>query len=135
MVMINWDINLKTGVEIVDDQHKKLVDLVNRLYDAMIGGRGNQVLGQILTELVDYTVYHFKTEEDMFRQYGYREAAQHIQEHKDLTEKAVALKAAFDGGKATITLDTMNFLKDWLVNHIMKSDKQFGPFLNSKGVK
>ncbi len=135
MAMINWDISLKTGVQIVDDQHKNLVELVNRLYDAMVKGKGNQALGGILTELIDYTVYHFKTEEDLFRQYSYREAEHHIAEHNDLTQKAIALKQAFDGGKTAITLETMNFLKDWLVNHIMKSDKNFGPFLNSKGVK
>ncbi len=135
MAMITWDISLRVGVDIVDNQHKKLVDLINRLYDAMIAGKGRQALGGILSELIDYTVTHFNTEENLFRQYGYPGAPDHIKEHHHLTKTAKELQTASDSGKTTITLDVMNFLKDWLVNHIMKSDKSFGPFLNAHGVK
>lgn len=135
MAIIKWDASLKVGVEVIDEQHKKLVELINRLYDAMCLGKGKDVLGGVLAEVLDYAAYHFKTEEDLFLEHGYRDAPAHIQEHGQLTRTANELKAAFDSGKAMITIETMNFLKDWLVQHIMKSDKSYVPFLNSKGVK
>ncbi len=133
MPIIDWSESLRVGVNTVDEQHVKLVTLVNQLYDAMVAGKGKVVVGQVLTELIDYTVYHFKTEEEFFKKYGYPNAADHIREHNDLTRTAKELKVAYDSNKATVTFDTMKFLKDWLVNHIMKSDKAFGPFLAGKG--
>ncbi|MEI6437776.1 MAG: bacteriohemerythrin [Candidatus Omnitrophota bacterium] len=135
MAIIEWGITLKVGIEVVDDQHKKLIGLINQLYDAMLAGRGDQVLGEILTELVAYTVYHFKTEEDLFRQNSYREAPEHIREHAELVKKVSEFKAAFDGGNRALTVDMMTFLKDWLIKHIMGSDKRYAPFLNSKGIR
>ena len=74
-------------------------------------------------------------EEQYFKQHAYPGMANHVKEHEDLIRTVTELKKAFEGNKATITLDMMNFLKDWLVKHIMKSDKDFGPFLTSRGVK
>ncbi len=135
MAFMTWKDDFAVNILEVDTQHKKLLELLNRLFDAMKVGKGRDVLGTTLKELIDYTVYHFGTEERMFKQFGYPDFAKHKKEHDALTNKAVELKQAFDSGKQTITVEVMTFLKDWLNVHILQEDKKFGPFLKSKGVK
>lgn len=134
MALVDWSERLLTNVKQCDDQHKKLVNLVNDLHTAMTGGKGKEILGKILAELVSYTDYHFKTEEQLFAKYGYPEAQKHKLEHDELTRKAKDLKERFDKGQVTISIEVMNFLSNWLKDHILGSDKKYGPFLNSKGV-
>lgn len=134
MALITWTENFSVQVQSIDDQHKKLIGLVNDLYDAMRAGKARDVLGKVLSELIDYTVYHFGTEEKLFVKYGYPEYKAHKKEHDDLTKQAVALKEKFDNGNMMITIEVMNFLKDWLNNHILGTDKKYGPFLSAKGV-
>ncbi len=135
MAFMPWKDDFAVNILEVDTQHKKLLELLNRLFDAMKVGKGKDVLGGILKELIDYTVYHFGTEERMFKQFGYPEFVKHKKEHDDLTKKAVELKQAFDSGQQTITVEAMNFLKNWLNVHILQEDKKFAPYLKSKGVK
>ncbi|HFC98467.1 MAG TPA: bacteriohemerythrin [Thermosulfurimonas dismutans] len=126
---------LETGIQEIDQQHRKLVNLVNRLYRAVKAGEGQQVLGEILQELVAYTDYHFKTEEYYFDRYQYPEGEIHKEIHRKLTAKVLDFKEKFEKGEATLSYDLLNFLKDWLVNHIGKTDRKYGPFLREKGVK
>lgn len=135
MGFMKWKDGYSVNVAKVDDQHKKLISLVNQLYDAMQVGKGSTVLGKVLKELVDYTVYHFGTEEEMFRIYSYPEYAEHKKEHDDLTRKAKELKTEFDNGNNLITIEVMRFLSNWLNVHILEVDKKFGIYLNSKGVQ
>jgi hemerythrin len=134
MDFIKWKAEYSVNVEVIDDQHKKLIGLINQMADAMSIGRGRDVLGTVLTELVDYTVYHFKTEERLFQQYGYPEYKKHKKIHAALTAKTRELKESFDGGNRQLSVDVMLFLSNWLNNHILEVDKKYGPFLNSKGV-
>jgi len=132
---MKWDQNMSVGVRALDLHHQKLIDLINQLHDAMSVGKGKDALAKILRELIKYTEYHFNAEEKLFGQHAYPQAQAHIKEHADLTQKVIELSQAYDSGKTMISLETMNFLKDWLNNHIMKIDRMYGPFLNSKGVK
>ena len=70
MAFLDWDDSLSVNVTEIDDQHKKLIGTLNDLYDAMDDGKGNDVLGKILKELTDYTVYHFQTEENYFKKFN-----------------------------------------------------------------
>jgi hemerythrin-like metal-binding protein len=135
MALISWGPALAVGVQEIDDQHKKLIDLVNQLNDAMHAGQGKEALGKVLAELVRYTVYHFGTEEKLMAKYNYEMSAPHKAEHKKLVEDVGAFKAKFDGGNAMISTEIMNFLRDWLSKHIMQTDKKFGQALNKAGVK
>lgn len=135
MALISWSSMLSTGVGEQDNQHKKLIDLINQLNDAMLGGKGDQVLGKVLSELVNYTVTHFGYEEKLMAQHGYADTAAHKAEHAKFVQTAGDLKKKFDSGNAKITTDIMNFLRDWLTNHIMKTDKRLGQALNKAGVK
>ena len=131
MALITWSDQLSVNIKEIDDQHKCLVELVNRLHAAMKAGKGNSVIGPILSDLLSYTSFHFATEEKYFRQYAYPEYRRHKMEHDELTQKTKALNESCAEGKLTITLEVMNFLRDWLRNHILVSDKKYAPFLQN----
>jgi hemerythrin len=134
MALVIWKDIYVVNVNEIDLQHKKLVGIVNELHDAMIIGKGQTVMGKILDELVDYTLYHFATEEKYFDQYAYPEADLHKKQHQDLVSQVAAIQNKYNSGEKVLTLDVMNFLRDWLHDHIVGSDKLFGPYLNSKGL-
>jgi len=135
MSLITWNDALSVGIKQIDDQHRRLVRLVNGLFDAMKEGKGKDLMGGVLSDLITYTAYHFSTEEHYFKQYGYPDSVKHIQEHLYLTKSATDLKTKFDKGEAIITVEVMQFLKDWLNNHILRTDKKYSPFLIGKGLK
>ena len=135
MALITWDSSLSVGVSQFDEHHKKLVSLINTLNDAMATGKGRDTLGATLDELISYTQYHFSEEEKLLSAHGYPTFAKHKGEHEALTKKALELAAQHKAGQIALTIPVMYFLKDWLSNHIKGTDKLYGPFLNSKGVK
>jgi hemerythrin len=135
MALFDWKEEYSVGVPTIDEQHKKLIAIINRLHEAMLAGSASKVMDGIFAELLDYTVYHFSTEEKLFQQHQYPQTSVHTNKHIDLTKTAQQLQSDFASGKTRITLDTMNFLKDWLNDHILQVDKQAGAFLASKGVR
>jgi hemerythrin len=133
MPFMTWTDKLSVGVKVSDDDHKRLIDLVNRLDDGMRTGQGKEVVGKVLDELVRYTKFHFAREEQMFAKTGYP-AAVHKKEHDDLVKQVLDLQARYQKGELALSMETLEFLKNWLVNHIQGTDKKYGPFLNSKGI-
>ncbi len=130
MVLFEWNDKYLTSIKECDDQHKKLVELINTLHENMKSGNGKDVLEKILNELMDYTAYHFLTEEALFEAYGYPEAKSHIKEHEVLTAQVKTFYERFSKGETGITIPISVFLKDWLINHTLYSDKQYGIFIN-----
>ncbi|MCD4718683.1 MAG: bacteriohemerythrin [Desulfobacula sp.] len=130
--LMSWGPKLILGIDKIDDQHKELVSLINQLHKAMKLKKGSQKAGEILKELADYTSYHFVHEESLFEKYGYPEKTDHMKIHKELVNQVVDFKIQFDEGNAALTMDLMNFLTDWLKNHIMKIDKEYVAFLKGK---
>ena len=109
----------------LDNDHKRLVDMVNNLFDGVQSGQGKEALGKILDGLIGYTVDHFKREEQFFAQTGYPDNAAHKAQHEDLCKQVLTVQAKYKGGAtATLSLEVMNFLKNWLINHIQGSDKK-----------
>lgn len=135
MALVVWSEKLSVGVRSIDDQHKKLVTLVNQLHDGMIAGKGKEVVGPVLKGLIDYTATHFKYEEDIFARIGYGDAAAHKKEHDDLVRRVKEIQQVYDQkGPSVLTIQVMNFLKEWLTAHILGSDQKYAPFLLSKGI-
>ena len=135
MALITWSDKLSVKIQSIDDQHKKLVDLLNKLNDAMAKGAAKEILKPVLDELISYTKTHFAFEEKLFAQHGYPKTEDHKKEHLALTTKALELQQGLSAGKITITLDTMIFLTDWLSKHIQGTDMQYSGFFIEKGVK
>ncbi len=91
-------------------------------------------MDKILTGLVGYTVYHFGSEEKLFEKHGYPETREHIEKLKKLVGRVSDFYESFKKGDAEVNFDLMEFLKDWLNNHIKGTDKKYGAFFNFKGV-
>lgn len=135
MPLMTWNEKMAVGVNLLDTDHQKLVGMLNELYDAVTKGHGKESLGKVLDGLVDYTKIHFAHEETFFAQTNYPEAAAHKKEHDALTQQVLEVQKKYKSGvTTTLSLEVMNFLKNWLVNHIQASDKKYGPYLNSKGI-
>jgi len=136
MPLIEWTAELSVGIDSIDEQHKKLVNMINALNDAMLTNSSDELLGKIFTSLAAYTQKHFAYEENMFAEYGYADSVEHKRQHNELIAQVVELKEKFiENPQGTMSDDLMLFLKRWLTNHIMRTDKEYTEFLISKGVK
>ena len=134
ILLFPWSETYSVKIGIVDMQHKNLVNLVNELHESMRAGHAREKLGQILASLIKYTQSHFATEEKLMQSHGYPEFSQHKAEHDHLTATAIDLQHKFQRNEIGMTVEVMEFLKEWLVKHIQGSDKKYAPFLNSQGV-
>lgn len=134
MEFIEWNDSLSVGVSVFDKEHKQLISLVNKLNHALAAGSAKKTMEDILKSLVNYTKIHFKHEEEYMTLYDYPEYSKHKQEHDALTSQVMDFAQRYESGKASFSLELMNFLKDWLVKHIMGSDMQYKEFFRSKGV-
>ncbi|KAB2845499.1 MAG: bacteriohemerythrin [Melioribacteraceae bacterium] len=130
MALFQWNNSFSVNNVDIDKQHKKLVELINSLHDAMGQGKSREVLGVIFNDLISYTKSHFKFEENCMLDKKYPDYTAHRLEHQKLTNQVLKLKQEFDSGKVVISIDLLNFLKDWLKKHILESDKKYVPFFN-----
>lgn len=131
MAYIEWSDQLSINNFSVDTEHKNLVNIINNLHEAMGKGEGHKVVGRILEKLVLYTKTHFKNEEKLMEKSGYPGLAVHRTEHQKFVEEIQTLQENFKKGSITITINLLNYLKDWLVDHIQGSDKKFGEMLSA----
>jgi hemerythrin len=122
------------NVREIDDQHKKLVDIINELHDAMKQAKSKETSLVIINKLAEYTQYHFSTEEKYMKEFGYREYLSHKKEHEKFVEQVMSFKKDYEAGKAGLSFDILDFLKKWLITHIQSSDKKCAPFFNEHGL-
>lgn len=132
--MIEWSDSLSVGVKQIDAQHQKLIKLIHDLNDAMKVGKGKEVIGKIIKELVDYTVVHFKQEEAYFAKFNYAEKETHIAEHLKFIAEVSKFQKDFTEGRLGLSLTVMNFLSNWLNKHIMGTDKKYSACFTSNGL-
>ncbi len=130
MAFIVWTADIAVNDEI-DEQHKKLFDILNDLHESVTAGAEQGVLAEVFNLLIDYTVEHFETEENYFTQCSYPDTDAHKKEHNDLTQKAIELQQEFKSGNLTISFDLLDFLYDWLMEHTSNQDKKFASYLRS----
>ncbi len=132
--LMPWNESFINGVSEFDNQHKYLVELVNKLYKGMKLGHSNDAVGRILAELIDYTSSHFVCEEKLMSENQYPDYDNHVKIHQELVAKVVDFQNKFQAGEATVSLDLLEFLKDWLIDHIKGVDRKYGSFFNGKGI-
>ncbi len=128
MSKIQWQAMFEVGVPSIDMQHRKLVGMINQLEDALTSGKGlvNEEIGAVLIQLVEYTQYHFAEEEQVQRDIGYSELTVHIESHKQLLAQVKVILLKIKKGGSINVFEMMNFLRDWLVNHIIREDRKIG---------
>jgi hemerythrin len=130
--MFEWQESYKIGVGSIDAQHQILFQTAARLRDAMLAGNGKAAVGPILERLVKYTESHFAHEERLMHLYKYPHLAAHKAQHDALARQVRDFQARCQSGQATITVQLLQFLKNWLVGHIRESDLKLVPFIENK---
>jgi hemerythrin-like metal-binding protein len=133
--LIIWNETIAIGILSMDSQHQRWIGLMNELYDAMRTGKAKAVVGRTLTNMLDYTQTHFTAEEKLIATHGYPEYKEHKQIHDGFIERIEGLSRRQQSHDDALTSEVMNFLKEWLINHIQSVDRQYVPLLKSKGVR
>ena len=134
MPAIHWSDELSVGIPSIDKQHKNLIKLINKLDDAIHAGNTRQVLKVILGELTRYTQAHFIYEETLFTLHDYPQSDSHKQAHEKLFDKVEYFKQALDR-EEDIYAELVNFLNNWLYQHILKEDMAYSEHLLKHGVE
>jgi len=136
MSFMNWSDRYSIGVAIFDDEHKKLIAIINRLYEGVTAGISPADLTLISDSVVEYVLMHCRHEEMYFDDWAYPEAVAHTAMHAQLREQVFKYRRQIQekDGKE-LGLEMMNFLRDWLANHILVEDRKYGEFLYRKGLR
>lgn len=132
MSLVAWNDSLSVGIELIDREHRKLVDLINELHHGVFSRHAKETLAHVLDELITYTQTHFVHEEKLFEKAGFPDAAAHRQQHADLTAEVIAIRDQFQAGETgLLSMAVLSFLGSWLVDHIQGSDMQYVPYLQA----
>ncbi len=130
--MIQWKAGFEVGYGTIDSQHRQLDDILNVVMDGLKKPTGDIATQTALKRLIDYTKSHFSTEDNLMVEHKYPDIAAHRKQHSDLIAKVDALHADVKAGKQLVGPKTVMFLQNWLVDHILKTDKRLATFLVAK---
>jgi hemerythrin len=129
MAAIPWNDAYSIGIVEIDTQHKKLISILNDLYEAHQTETTQTIIQEIIDKLIDYTKYHFNIEQQMHTEYKYPNGLKHKTEHQIFLDKLDDLNQNRERSNLLLALKTIDFLKDWIITHILGSDKAFGDYL------
>lgn len=129
MSIFKWRKSYETGVSEMDEQHQKLIELINKLYLVMRDGESQSSVVDILQEMDSYAVRHFQDEEKLLQEKGYPEYESHVALHQQYRDKIRELMEASVKEKEQVK-ETYSFLREWWMDHIVGQDRQYGEFLS-----
>ena len=122
---------MSIGIDEIDEQHKVLIEILNDVYDTVnTGVKDDKRLKKIVDGLLRYVNFHFVTEEMKMIKVNYADYKTHKAQHDAFVEKAMEFQAAFREGSSQLPEMMMDFLKDWLINHIQGTDRKYVPYFN-----
>lgn len=136
MPLIAWTTQLNVGVKLLNNDHKKLVILINSLHDGLVTGQSKAQLERIFESLVSYTCIHHANEEKFLAEAGYHSSTMHKQEHEQMLEHLLELQIRFiNCSQLGVEMEIMQQLRVWLFKHIQGSDQQFAMHLKTINVE
>lgn len=135
MEKIIWGEDFSVGVRELDDQHKRIVTIVNTLLDMNDTNVGSEIISDTLTKMTQYASDHFKTEEQFMLDYGYPEYLSQKKQHQEFKKMTVNFCVGTMVHNATVPTEIFTYLKSWWTNHILKEDMKYKDFFHTKGVK
>jgi hemerythrin-like metal-binding protein len=121
---INWDESLSVGIDVIDEHHRYLFDLVNDLIDVVANKLGTRELGRVMKALGQYVLVHFRAEETMMEQYGYHRLDIQLQQHRQFLERFKEFNEELYQNPLVAQFDILTYLRDWLISHIRDEDTQ-----------
>ncbi|WP_419779897.1 bacteriohemerythrin [Maridesulfovibrio sp.] len=134
MKRLEWSDKLNLGVPQIDNQHKELIRLVNGLISAVSLDRPEKTIKNVLKKLREYTVFHFNSEEVFMDSIGYDNLNKHVAEHIDLKKKVKEFQRSIYKGESVEVMTLLDFLKPWLLNHILESDREIAAFIKREKI-
>ena len=129
--IVVWQNSYSVGIKLIDDQHKELIKLTNKLFASCMANREHSrtVFLDTVSDAVDYVGYHFSTEEKVMERVNYPEYGQHKQEHADFAREVFTKVEEFNAGRVIAPISFVYFLRDWILHHIAVNDKKVGNYL------
>jgi len=134
MPALTWEDTYSVGFARIDDEHKVLIELINNAHSAVFEGKDKTLVAKVVADMKQYAQTHFATEEQLMDKYNYPEVASHKSQHIYFKTKSQILDSMVAGGEeAPDPLYVFQFLSQWLIDHILESDKKLGTFLSEQG--
>ena len=133
--MFEWKEKYVVGIQEIDSQHKALIALIVKLFAAMQSGAGKDVLEETLAGLLDYTRRHFMTEEMLMGNYSFPGLEEHMGQHQRFIAEITRLQKEYLAGNTGISIQLITYLRNWLEDHICKTDHQYAEYLRGKGLR
>ncbi len=131
MALITWQPGFETKIEIIDQQHKLLVDLINELFEAFTTNQEQDVIAGLFNKLGVYAAMHFAREEHYFERFNYPGIEDHLREHDHFEDMISRFEEEYLKGKEDMSISIFLFLSEWLVSHINESDKKYVSYLSA----
>lgn len=125
---LQWTTDLSVRNSRIDTEHQRWIELFNNFYSGIAEGKPKERLEELILGMLDYTRYHFNSEEALMQSINYPDIQKHKEEHAAFISKIEEFHQKFVNGKMLLSLEVTNFLKNWLVNHIKGSDMQYALF-------
>ena len=132
MALLSWSKQYLIGNEIIDAEHEELFNLINNFHTVWVKANNRQDIARILNQLITYAQMHFQDEERIMAEAGYPALAQHQQIHEAMIDTIFQLQQSYEEGNLHLEMDTMKFVKTWMVGHILENDYAFRDFLARK---
>jgi hemerythrin len=126
---IIWDESLSVDGGEIDEEHRRLVDLFNILSSSVVAGDSPEYIEAVLEELITCTIWHFRHEERLMLMYKYDGLEEHKDEHNDLIDSVRELQQKFQKENKLLTDEDIEYLEDWLTQHILGQDMRLGFYL------
>jgi len=140
MILIPWKDQYSVQVKEIDEQHKKLLIIINQLYEAIKSQSSHKNLVTLVKELIDFSEYHFTTEEKYFDLCNYEDKEPHKKEHQKFKEKILTTyntcrSSECQGQELEIAFELIDFMEDWFVEHFISMDQKYIPCFKKYGLK
>jgi hemerythrin len=134
MAFFDWKQEYSVGIAAVDEQHKRILQLINELVEAIRDAREDLIIDAVLDDLVDYSKKHFSLEAGVFKKYRYVDEAAHAKEHEHFIGKLQGLVRAAGEGRSCVPQETLDYLRDWFANHMLKTDMAYARSFREAGL-
>ncbi|MDH4200932.1 MAG: bacteriohemerythrin [Spirochaetia bacterium] len=130
-MQIQWGSQYNLGIKMIDDQHQWLINLYNKIDSAKSRNQPVEILGTYMKGLLHYTRFHFNAEENELKRIDYKQFVEHKDSHERFIKKINESLQEFDQGNEEVVVYVLDYLKDWLLNHIMREDKKYVPLMKT----
>lgn len=125
---IEWCDQFNVGNTQINNEHQDLINLYNKMGETINLGKSTEQIVSVLSELTNYSLKHFKDEEEWMKEINYPDFEVHQREHKDFIYRIAMFNLSFSGLDEKMIYEIIFFLKEWIVNHLMISDKKIEEF-------